>query len=483
VARPDVSGRLFGTTPVAATLYLEAGEVMRTRDHLRAAELLRRALAADSSFAMAWRRLEAALGNGGLSEQERFIALENATRWRDRLPSQSGRAYAEISDLRARGEYDAALERAKVALREFPKNPNIINVIGNLYSEQRKPDLALRMYAELFRTAIEERQSSPLVANYLNALLDNTRFAEMRSEIARSSSVFGAHNATVYTGRFRLAGSMLQIDSILAVGREQLAHFKTDREKLEGYAAVAHGMRLAGRLDSASVFERRRREIVLGAQQTRIAVVSVAQEAMLRAMVIGDARGAQILLDSALKVLRWDTLPVLDRAYDRVIMAKVAAGDLATARQMLSAWQRDVPIARAKPQSWIIAGAKGEIALADGDGRSALNEFRIADVSPCRACSFMRFARAFDKLQQPDSVIFWYERALASNVGRLADRVDEIPRAYRRLGELYEAKGDTKRAIQRYSDFVELWKNADPALQPLVKDVRERIARLQKKTG
>ena len=58
-----------------------------------------------------------------------------------------------------------------------------------------------------------------------------------------------------------------------------------------------------------------------------------------------------------------------------------------------------------------------------------------------------------------------------------------IPRAYRRLGELYEAKGDTKRAIQRYSDFVELWKNADPALQPLVKDVRERMARLQKKTG
>jgi hypothetical protein len=187
------------------------------------------------------------------------------------------------------------------------------------------------------------------VANCFKALLDDTRFAEMRSEIARSSAVFGAHNAAVYTGQFRLASSMLQIDTTLAVGREQLAHFKTDREKLEGYVAAAHGMRLAGRLDSASVFERRRREIVLEAQQTRIAVVSVAQKAMLRAMVIGDARGAQILLDSALKALRWDTRPVLDRAYDRVIMAKVAAGDLATARQLLSAWQQDVPSARAKP--------------------------------------------------------------------------------------------------------------------------------------
>ncbi len=121
-----------------------------------------------------------------------------------------------------------------------------------------------------------------------------------------------------------------------------------------------------------------------------------------------------------------------------------------------------MPSALATVQGRSIAAVEGEIALAAGDGRAALEQFRTADVGSCQACSGMRFARAFDQFSQPDSVIFWYEPALASNVGRLVDRVEEIPRAYRRLGELYEATGDTKRAIQRYSDFVELVEERRP---------------------
>ena len=51
------------------------------------------------------------------------------------------------------------------------------------------------------------------------------------------------------------------------------------------------------------------------------------------------------------------------------------------------------------------------------------------------------------------------------------------------MGELYEAQGDVKNAIQRYSDFIALWKDADKSLQPAVQDTRERVARLQAKRG
>ena len=54
-----------------------------------------------------------------------------------------------------------------------------------------------------------------------------------------------------------------------------------------------------------------------------------------------------------------------------------------------------------------------------------------------------------------------------------------LAQAYRRLGELYEDAGNTKLALQRYSDFVTLWKNADASLQPAVKAAKERMARLQ----
>ena len=52
--------------------------------------------------------------------------------------------------------------------------------------------------------------------------------------------------------------------------------------------------------------------------------------------------------------------------------------------------------------------------------------------------------------------------------------------AHKRLGELYEAKGDAKRAAEHYATFVELWKRADPDLQPKVTEVRARLERVRK---
>ena len=49
-----------------------------------------------------------------------------------------------------------------------------------------------------------------------------------------------------------------------------------------------------------------------------------------------------------------------------------------------------------------------------------------------------------------------------------------------RLGELYEARGDAKRAAEHYATFVELWKRADPDLQPKVTQVRMRLAALRR---
>jgi len=49
---------------------------------------------------------------------------------------------------------------------------------------------------------------------------------------------------------------------------------------------------------------------------------------------------------------------------------------------------------------------------------------------------------------------------------------------YKRLGELYDGKGDRGRAAANYAKFVELWKDADPALQPKVAGARRRLAEL-----
>lgn len=56
-------------------------------------------------------------------------------------------------------------------------------------------------------------------------------------------------------------------------------------------------------------------------------------------------------------------------------------------------------------------------------------------------------------------------------------------RTRQRLGELYESKGDLKKAGEHYARFIELWEKADPELQPAVKDARARLAAIKEKTG
>jgi hypothetical protein len=79
---------------------------------------------------------------------------------------------------------------------------------------------------------------------------------------------------------------------------------------------------------------------------------------------------------------------------------------------------------------------------------------------------------------QTDSTIVMIERALSvPGTGRLFIAVMIGP-LEKRVGELYEAKGDRRRAATHYAKFVELWKNADPELLPKVAEVRKRLARL-----
>ena len=133
--------------------------------------------------------------------------------------------------------------------------------------------------------------------------------------------------------------------------------------------------------------------------------------------------------------------------------------------------------------------ALAEIALAEGRPRDAIAEFRIWDRRPdgprdsCVGCSRGAFARAFDAAGMPDSAIAYYEGYLASATPYTWEYEFSIAHAYRRLGELYDAKGDASRATRYYSAFADLWKNADPELQPKVAKVRERLAILRRAGG
>jgi hypothetical protein len=78
-----------------------------------------------------------------------------------------------------------------------------------------------------------------------------------------------------------------------------------------------------------------------------------------------------------------------------------------------------------------------------------------------------------------------YERFVdtPTAIGRLMSDPPSLAPAYKRLGELYEGRGDRKRAAEYYGRFVDLWKDADTELQPGVREIRQRLARLAQEPG
>ena len=128
-----------------------------------------------------------------------------------------------------------------------------------------------------------------------------------------------------------------------------------------------------------------------------------------------------------------------------------------------------------------------EIALAERKPLVALTEFRRGDVQgdgypagECGPCALFNLGRAFDLAEMADSAIATYERYLATPFWAKPMEVDAFGLAgtHKRLGELYEARGERQKAVSHYTQFVELWKNADPDLQPKVAEVKQRLARL-----
>ncbi|MGD8869502.1 MAG: BTAD domain-containing putative transcriptional regulator, partial [Gemmatimonadales bacterium] len=85
---------------------------------------------------------------------------------------------------------------------------------------------------------------------------------------------------------------------------------------------------------------------------------------------------------------------------------------------------------------------------------------------------FLR-AEALLRLGREQEALSWY-----STLGWVARESVWVAQVQLRQGEIYERLGDAAEAVRHYRRFVARWREADPEYQPLVYDVKARIARL-----
>jgi tetratricopeptide (TPR) repeat protein/TolB-like protein len=454
--------------------YIQAlGEMDRGR------ALLYEAVAIDSSFAMAWRRIAASFAGAGSGRAAQMAAIEKAYQHRDRLSdnerlvTEAGyHSYGPAPDLdRILAAYEALIERDSV-------NGPALNNGGTRYSAKRDYVRA----EQLLRRAIA--LPGPFGGAFTN--LGDVQIAQGK---------FAAAESTAATFRSALpsnAGHWV-IDASIAMGRKDFT--KADEVTTAAYndpkAASQRDFASLVRMQLSSVrgqirqalrFYGETESILAARSDTKMPVLRASLDsAWVRAFYFGEVAQARELVRKALAAVPMESLPASERQWQYLIAIAQASGDAAAARAALRSFERDLPQMGVTQAPGALAEARANVALAEGRAAEAIPLFREADrtYASCLRCAMVNFARAFDLDGQRDSAIAYFQRYVNSPAGDMFLDQDWLAGSYKRLGELYEAAGDLPKAVTNLEKFVELWKDADPELQPKVRDARERLTRIR----
>jgi tetratricopeptide (TPR) repeat protein len=466
----------------ALRLYSQAVEAADARaDVPRAVALLEEALALDTAFAMAWRKLGVVLMNRQQQLTRALEALEKAYEHRDRLTKRE-RYFATASWFQqGTREPERAIPAYENLLEMDPEDDWALNNLGVAYLQLRDLDRAVEHY----RRAVEadSASSSLPLSNLTGALTGQGRFEEAEETLEVHRRLY-PDDAAVYRNAAVLASVRGDYDAARE-GWEDLRARETGnlfwRALTSGGLATVAATQ--GRLREAerhwAEAEAANGQRGLMAEALDDALASVWYDLLVR----GDEARAATRLSDALDRMPLTEMPALDRPYTQLAAMAAISGQPERAREILVEYEREVPeIIRSKSTSY--RRALGSIAAAEARFEEAVSEFRRSDFGPCAHCALPGLADVYDRAGDRDSAIAVRERYLAiSSFGRNFWDDSVLGPALERLGQLYDEAGDREKAAEYYARFVELWRDADPELQPRVEAAQRRIDEIFAETG
>lgn len=469
-----------GSLP-ALVKYSAAVQASEAGEWDRAVELLDQAITLDAGFAMAYRKLTVVLNNSGASRARMAAAATQAFRHRDRLPPLERELtlarYYSVSEF-DRGKTEEAY---RAALDLDSTDPVALNNLALLYNQMRRfaaaESLTLRGLAAphpmttLYVNAAQAQLSAGKIAAAGETIRQlaarNPGFPQLPWAQALYAASRGAYDSSVlYSRTTARSAPDLTSQAVRAINLAAL-------DDVRGQFAA--GEREERRYMDLGEARHLPQDYVTGA--TTLGFVELyfrGDPKSARA-----AQSARAIVDAALARHPLATIPLEDRPYSYLAMFYAQAGEPERARRLMAEYERAVPEGWRRGDAFRFAAA-GALALADGRIPEAIRGYRAwYDESGCAACGLFQLGQAYDRARQPDSALAAYERAgTAAGLYWLYDVNLSLAPTLRRLGELYEERGDVAHATQYYGRFVDLWKDADPELQPIVRDVRARIARL-----
>ena len=450
-------------------------------DFDRADALLEEAVAIDTGFAMAWRKLGVNLGNAGGQRSRARQAIEKAYAHRDRLTELERYMTMGTYFTRVQQDPERALAAYQSALDIDPRYMGAINNMGLIYGQLKDQAHA----EEAYRRAIGiDSNSAIALFNLYEVLVQEGKLDQADSTVSIATRRFPAHDNTPYA-RWSLAYNR----GDEATMRRVVQSFRDSAGADRGNHAFASVMLaelglLHGKLREGEGFIRD----AIQDGQSRGSKRRVLQNSLwlggIDVWYRGDRVGGLRKMDAALARFPLSQMDTLDRPYLDLAYGYAMAGRPDRARAYLAEFEKIDPSLRANDEGYRIS-VHGMVTLSEGHADAAIHEMQAGmALDPCLYCGLPDLGRAFTAAGQPDSAIAAYERYLSLHS---PDKIDfdnyELPVMYRQLGELYEKKGDRTRALDYYGRFVELWRDADPDLQPQVAEIRQRMAGLASEEG
>ncbi len=462
--------------------YTEALHLEEKDQVEEAIPLLQEAVALDTGFAMAWRKLAVVLGNTERSQTQQAAAATQAYRHRDRLTAlernlASGYYHFVVEHDPAKG---TAAYRAVLGID--PDNLVALNNLSITLQDQRR-------YAEaesLAGRASRLGRGVPFYLNTISAQIAQGRLveAEATAERYKASNPASPYPYGLQSLIARVRRDLGAAESLVGESRRRQGESRFIRSiTTRSYAALAEQQ---GKIAEA---KRRFQELLPRLESENAArdyLVVASELARLDATYGSDSGTARDALAAALTRYPLASLEPLDRPYLELTRATIKVGRIEEAKRMYREFEAVVPEGTRRLYVARYA-AQGAIAETEGRYRDAMDAYRawIAESGTCGNCGSYELARVHDRLGQSDSAIAAFEQVAATPNLDAARDIDHYRLAptLKRLGELYEARGDRRRAADNYNRFVDLWKAADPKLQPAVREVRARLAQLAREPG
>ncbi|MCL7968485.1 MAG: tetratricopeptide repeat protein [marine benthic group bacterium] len=466
----------------ALRLYSQALEADDSGDDDRAIALLEEAVERDTAFAMAWRKLGVLLSNRNVEGGRALEAEKKAFAHRDRLTTRErylteGTYYNDVVKDRGR-----AINAYENLLDLNPDDAWALNNLGVLAGAQGDHARALELYQRSFAAD----PSNVLALGNQSVMLKKLgRTEEARAVLEEALRITPEApdmlnrlaNLEMGEGNFERAAALY--DSVAALG---------SGSGYWNWIAQEGGVLLADARGRISEGERER------AQASRFLVEQgwggtylwrASWSAWTRLLAARDPEGAARILDEALDRYPPETIPDGEAPLLNLAMISAALGRMEVAEAFLE--RHSTADAAFAGNGWDVTlekVARAQVAEQAGDVAAALELYESLERSNCPECG--PFYKGFLLEAEGDraGAIAAWELYVSQgwHIRHILDAMG-LGTVLESLGRMHEAEGDPEKAAIYYAQFVELWADADPELQPRVKAAQARLEEIVRERG